>query len=193
MQRKLTDERAASAALLFSMDIRIAEDNEKEAIKAFYDAVIDGMADSPFNPRWEKGVYPSDAMIGDAIQNRELYIGKIESRIDSAMINKQRPNDGYRTIRWPTDAENDEAYIIHALGVLPSFSGRGIAKKMTAYAINYARRRGAKAMRLDVLEGNIPAEKAYTALGFRYVNTVMMFYEDTGWTEFKLFELPLRQ
>ena len=55
MQRKLTDERAASAALLFSMDIRIAEDNEKEAIKAFYDAVIDGMGRLPFQSPLGKG------------------------------------------------------------------------------------------------------------------------------------------
>lgn len=26
------------------------------------------------------------------------------------------------------------------------------------------------------------------ALGFRYVDTVRMFYEDTGWTDYRLFE-----
>ena len=42
--------------------------------------------------------------------------------------------------------------------------------------------------RLDVLEGNLPAEKSYVKVGFEYVGTVPMFYEDTGWTNYKAFE-----
>lgn len=42
--------------------------------------------------------------------------------------------------------------------------------------------------RLDVLGGNIPAEKAYTRMGFVYRGTINMFYEDTGWTGYRLFE-----
>ena len=44
------------------------------------------------------------------------------------------------------------------------------------------------AIRLDVLGGNIPAEKAYTRMGFVYRGTINMFYEDTGWTGYRLFE-----
>ena len=45
-----------------------------------------------------------------------------------------------------------------------------------------------KAIRLDIIEGNLPAEKAYTKFGFSYRETVKMFYDDTGWMDFKLFE-----
>ena len=75
--------------------------------------------------------------------------------------------------------------------VLPAFTGRGIAKDMVRYAIAMARGKNAKALRLDVLEGNTPAERAYTALGFRYAGTMRMFYEDIGWTAFRLFEYIL--
>ena len=55
-------------------------------------------------------------------------------------------------------------------------------------AIAMAREKGIKTVRLDVLEGNLPAEKAYGKVGFQYVDTVRMFYEDTGWTNYKLYE-----
>ncbi|HJC20253.1 MAG TPA: hypothetical protein H9707_00620 [Candidatus Butyricicoccus avicola] len=46
-------------------------------------------------------------------------------------------------------------------------------------------------MRLDVLAGNIPAERLYVGQGFRYVDTVEMFYADTGRTAFRLYEYAL--
>ena len=46
-------------------------------------------------------------------------------------------------------------------------------------------------MRLDVLEGNVPAERLYEGFGFRYLATMPMFYEDTGWTNYELYEYPL--
>lgn len=45
-----------------------------------------------------------------------------------------------------------------------------------------------KAIRLDVLEGNIPAENLYRGFGFQYMATLEMCYEDTGWINFKLYE-----
>ncbi len=42
-----------------------------------------------------------------------------------------------------------------------------------------------------VLGGNIPAERTYTKMGFKYLKTLSMFYEDTGWTDYMVFELIL--
>ena len=47
---------------------------------------------------------------------------------------------------------------------------------------------GIRAIRLDVLKGNLPAEKVYLKMGFRYVDTLPMYYEDTGITDYKAFE-----
>lgn len=78
--------------------------------------------------------------------------------------------------------------MIHVLGVHPAFANRGAAKQMVKKVIDTARENNVKTIRLDVLEGNIPAEKVYRKMGFRYVDTIPMFYEDTGWTDFRLFE-----
>jgi len=48
-------------------------------------------------------------------------------------------------------------------------------------------------LRLDVLSGNLPAEKLYLGLGFYRVSGARMFYPDTGWTEFDLYEFDLRE
>ena len=45
-----------------------------------------------------------------------------------------------------------------------------------------------KTVRLDILGTNIAAERLYTACGFRFVQAKDMFYEDTGWTEYKMYE-----
>ena len=51
--------------------------------------------------------------------------------------------------------------------------------------------RGMKAIRLDVLEGNLPAEKLYQKVGFQYAGSLNIFYEDTGWADFNLYEYSI--
>lgn len=47
---------------------------------------------------------------------------------------------------------------------------------------------GQKAVRLDVLVGNIPAKRLYESCGFEYRDKVTLFYEDTGVTDFEIYE-----
>lgn len=48
-----------------------------------------------------------------------------------------------------------------------------------------------KTIRLDILGTNSIAEKLYVKCGFRFVQAKPMFYEDTGWTEYKMYEKNL--
>ncbi len=74
------------------------------------------------------------------------------------------------------------------LGVHGDFAGRGLAKEMMRFALELAKTAGMKAVRLDVLRGNVPAEKLYEGEGFTYVDTIKLFYEDTGRVDFKMYE-----
>lgn len=60
-----------------------------------------------------------------------------------------------------------------------------------AKIFDFARESGKKAMRLDILATNTAAEKLYTSVGFRFVEAKELFYEDTGLTAYKMFELDL--
>lgn len=173
------------------MDIRPAKEQEFDAVRYFYHSLIDAMKDAQYRPGWKKGVYPSDAGLRKALAAAELFIGLEGDRIASAMIVNHDVNEGYLKASWPTEARPEEVMVIHALGVHPDFSGMGYAKELVAKAILTAKEQGRKAVRLDVLSGNIPAERLYTGMGFQYVDALRMYYEDTGWTQFKLFEYPL--
>lgn len=173
--------------------IRKAQLHEYERVRAFYYELIDRMEGAVYKPAWEKGVYPADEYLKESIDNGELYMGILdegrpEEQMIGAMILNHSTNEGYQQVKWPTKAEADEVTVIHALCVMPGFSGKGYAKAMVKEAISMARESQQKVIRLDVLYGNVPAEKLYTSVGFQYIATVPMYYEDTGWTDFLLYE-----
>ena len=116
--------------------------------------------------------------------DRGARVGYNRTYNRSCNLCRERRQNGERRSR----AADSELLVVHALGVHPQFSRRGIAGRMARHVIAMAAQNGIKTVRLDVLEGNLPPEKAYTKVGFRYVETARMFYEDTGWTNYKLYE-----
>ena len=55
---------------------------------------------------------------------------------------------------------------IHDVTVLADYRGQGISQAMLARVEQVARERGCCKLTLEVLEGNAPARKSYTKLGF---------------------------
>ena len=173
------------------MKIRVAGSNEFDAVRGFYHSLIDEMQDSPYLPGWEKDIYPDNEYLRAVIDRGELYVGELGDEIAAAMVLNHDCNESYASAVWPTQAMREEITMIHILGVHPRFAGRGLAKELVDWAIAQGGKEGQRAIRLDVLKGNLPAERLYQSKGFRYVDTIQMFYEDTGWMEFKLYEYPL--
>ena len=62
---------------------------------------------------------------------------------------------------------------------------------MMEEAVKIAEDMGLKALRLDVLEGKLPAERLYEKVGFQYAGSLNIFYEDTGWADFNLYEYEI--
>lgn len=170
------------------LQIRVANHDDYSRVRDFYYALIDGMKEAEYRPGWEKDIYPTQEILLQSIEDNQLYIGQIKEQIASCMVVNHAYNDGYKKIKWSIDAKDSEVFIIHLLGVHPMFSGQGLAKQMVQGVIEMAHQCNIKTIRLDVLLGNIPAEKVYTKMGFVYRDTIEMYYEDTGWTAFKLFE-----
>ena len=173
------------------LEIRKVKTEEIERIVNYYHNVIDAMEGSKYNPCWKKNIYPSDDYIKKAVEAQQLFVGLNEGRIATAMMLDNNPNPGYVDVDWQKEIPQHEAMVVHIFGVHPYFTGRGYAKKMLAYAIKYAKENGQKALRLDVLSGSVPAKRLYEKIGFKEIVTVDMFYEDTGWTKFDLYEYLL--
>lgn len=171
--------------------IELADEQEFTVVQGFYWKLIDEMQGSPYLPGWTKGIYPADDYLMQSLKKQELYVLRENGRIAAAMVLNHDCNEGYEGTSWQADTPAEEAMVIHALGVLPEFHRRGFARSMVREAIRLAKERNQKAIRLDVLDGNNPALKLYGEMGFQYRRTARMFYEDTGWTDYLLFELVL--
>ena len=173
------------------MEIITAAESQFADVRRFYHSLIDDMREAHMNITWIKDVYPSPDFLRESIRRREVYIGCQSGDIAAAMVLNHQYNEGYRDFPWRTEAKDTEIMVIHALGVHPRCGGKGCGREMVAKAISTAKGAGMKAIRLDVLSGNLPAKRLYTGCGFQYMQTVQMFYENTGTADFELYEYVL--
>lgn len=173
------------------MNIRNAAEQEFEVVRAFYHMMTDAMADAPYSPGWKKGIYPSDEDLLTALREQTLFVGTEGEEIVAVMVMNHACVEDYALATWQVDASPEEVTVLHMLGIHPSHRGKGLAKELVTWAIADARTRGQKAVRLDVLSGNLPAERLYPAVGFRWMGSFDMYYPDTGRTKYELYEYVL--
>lgn len=173
------------------MIIRAAAEEEFTTVRAFYHMMTDAMEHAPYSPGWKKGIYPSDEDLQDALRERTLFVGEEVGELVAVMVMNHACAEGYEKANWQVEATSDKVTVLHMLGIHPAYRGRGLAKELISWAITDAKQRGQKAIRLDVLEGNLPAERLYPTLGFQRMGTFLMYYPDTGWTNYVLYEYVL--
>lgn len=170
------------------LEVRQAVQEDMPAVLALYDGAIERFQTQTGNMGWRKGVYPAEADLQKAIRAGTLYVGELEGVLAAGMIVTQGTDQSYGDAPWRVDASDDETAVIHTLGVSPSFAGQSLGLRMVEGAIELARGKGWKALRLDVLDVNKPAHRLYLRAGFRYICTKEIFYESTGLASFLLYE-----
>lgn len=171
--------------------IRRAELSDFEEVISFYDRVIDDQKVLPYGPGWTKNVYPDHAMLKDKIASGAMFLGTDENEIISAMAVDSHVSEGYDLVPWSIPVQPGEAYEIHILAVRKEYGGRGIGRQMCSFAAEYAKSHGGRALHLDIVKGNLWAQKLYEKFGFRCVGEAELYYEDTGWHVFVMYEYPL--
>lgn len=173
------------------MTFQKAEINEFHLIKQFYWDLIDAMWEQNDTIGWKKGIYPTDLFLKRSLSRGELFALKESGRLSASVILNSDYNEGYEGVPWSLDCKKEEVLIPHALAVSAQLQGRGLGKKLVEEILKYAYAEKKRAIRLDILATNTAAEKLYTACGFQFVQAKTMYYEDTGWTEYKMYELNL--
>ena len=169
------------------MMIRKALPYEAQAVLDLYHSVIDGMANSPYKPKWQKGIYPTIDDISSAISNEELYIALSEdSAVLGAVILRHEPEAGYESVSWGLETQNYS--VVHLLAVSPAKQRSGIARALLDAARDAARENGSEAIRLDTLPYNTPAQRLYASFGFQYRGEMELYYTVTGNTAYKMYE-----
>jgi ribosomal protein S18 acetylase RimI-like enzyme len=107
------------------------------------------------------------------------------------MIVRQRDDDEYANVPWPSGLSGNEVSTVHLVAVHPSLRGKGVGAELVREAIRLSRAWCKRAVHLDVMLGNLAASRIYTAEGFAYVGNSEVFYEDTGTVELEMYELVL--
>ena len=126
----------------------------------------------PENPEWSVQTDELESL-GESSSNynRIWPIIKIVQFFSPAL------RDIYKGYVWEEDGQmagvsicnrriNTDNWYISAVGVLPEFRRRGIARKLVEASIELIRERGGKQALLDMIDGNLPAYKLYEKLGF---------------------------
>ena len=147
---------------------RWAVSGDIDHIKKMYYDVIDVMPQTVYFD-WEKGRWPSDEYLVSSIENKELYIGESGGEIVCAAILNHEYNEGYDEAPWQIDADENDTLMVHTLAVSPYYHGKGISVQFVRSIIEAAREKSLRAVRLDIIVGNVAAGKLYEKCGFKFI------------------------
>ena len=174
----------------YDMELIKCGSAQYEAVTGLYHRVTAYLQAHINYPRWDSA-HPSDKGVADAIEQGAQYACVYNGEIRGTVALSEDPEGDYDHAEWSADLRKGEYLVIHALAVHPGCSGKGIGGFMVEQCISIAKKKGYKALRLDVVPGNIPAERLYMSRGFAYTGTVDLHRDAVGIPLFDLYELLL--
>ena len=115
------------------LKVRRARADEFDQVLDFYTNMIGGRRGTEVDVCWEHDVHPSSAFLRAAAEAGEVYVGLVEDGegatcIASAMVLNGEGEAGYESVSWHVAAAPDEVLVVHVLGTLPAYHGRGFAR-----------------------------------------------------------------
>ena len=168
-----------------------ATEEDLDCIRAFYWKVIDSSEALAEILQWKKNLYPADSDWLDYIHKKEMYLIYEAERLVGAVALTSSQSDGYKQINWRLPAREEEVLVTHLLAVDPEQQGKGIATAALNEIVAIAKNRGKKALRLDAIETNVPAQRLYEKYGFKKCGWAKEYYESVGVAGFYFYEYDL--
>lgn len=173
------------------MKLKKVEMNDFNDIQKIYIDIIEKTTDMEKYACWKKGMHPTDAAIMEYIKSGSMYLYTSNAKIAGVLAVTMEQEEDYHEITWGIEAGDTEVAVIHILGVNSEYQKQGIGSQMIEEVLELARAQGKKAVRLDALTSNIPAQHMYQKNGFVYRGTRNQYAENTGWTDFYFYEYIL--
>ena len=162
-----------------------------ETVKNRYIDVISHTPGIKQHARWEYGRHPTEQGLRSYIENGEMYLLMLQESIAGMVAVVMSQGQEYEAVSWAENLENHEVATLHLLAVCPEYQGRSLSGLILDLAGELAKKHGKKALRLDVLESNLPAQRMYEKAGFVYRGKQRWYAENTGWADFLLYEKKL--
>lgn len=113
--------------------------------------------------QWDDS-YPNKEIISADIENGTLYAYVDNGAIAGILVLDENQSELYRDIQWAQ--EQGPHLIMHRLAVHPEVQGKGIARKLIAFAEEHARVSGYTSIRMDTYTKNTRALAIYPNLGY---------------------------
>ncbi len=168
--------------------IRKAGEDDLPALLRFYEDVCAAQADSAYSPQWHFGIYPAEDDLAAHIASGAMYLGLAGARVAAAGVLTAGDDPLYSDAAWKEKAAPEETACLHLFAVHADFRGQGVSGGMLEALLDAARAGGKRLLRLDVVKGNLPAEKLYLRHSFYFAEEREVFYEDTGLIRVRLYE-----
>ncbi len=172
------------------MELLKADLSDFERIKSFYKNLCENTVGIEKYARWIYGVYPTDEIIKNYIESGEMFYSEENGLIISALALTCQ-NADYHNVAWSRQFNDEEVTVIHLLGVSPEHQKSGLARFAVRAIIEKSKKAEKKSVRLDALMSNKPAQRLYEKSGFIKRDKKRWYAENTGTTEFLLYELIL--
>lgn len=148
------------------MDLRLAEKSDLPQLKTMYKKAIDHMNENNIQI-WDE-IYPCE-FFQDDIKNKSLYILTEDHNVVAAFALCES-NAGEDHLKWKNVKE--KALYIDRLGVNVNYLRKGIGRLMLKNAMELAKQKDAKYLRLLVVYINKPAINLYLKNGFKRVDGI---------------------
>ena len=143
------------------MNLRLANINDLPQLKDVFEKIIHNMNKNNIQI-WDE-IYPCE-FFSDDIENNRLYVLVEDNEIVSAFALCDS-NAGEDYVKW--ESKHDKALYIDRFGVNVNYMRKGIGSIALKGAIELARDKGAKYLRLFVVDINEPAINLYIKNGFK--------------------------
>lgn len=173
------------------MQLIKASEQDFDRVKAAYLDIALNTPDMEKYARYDYGKHPKEEDIRAYIDAGYMYLFLDGQNIAGAAAITWHQGAEYHPVKWQIDAADDEVMVLHLLGIVPAYQRRGTGSAMIRQALQMAQEKSLKACRLDTLESNLPAQRLYEKLGFKYCGSRHWYADNTGWTDFYLYEYVL--
>ena len=157
-------------------------------VTVFYHKAVEYLQTHINYPFWSSE-HPSDESIKEAVERGEQYICVDNEEIVGALLLSEDPDGDYDAGYWSRELKRGEYLSVHVLAVSSECYKSGVGSFMVGECISIARSSGYKAVRLDIVPTNTPAERLYKKCGFVYAGTVDLNRPTAPIPLFDLYEL----
>jgi ribosomal protein S18 acetylase RimI-like enzyme len=145
-----------------SSEIRRARKDEMDEIMELIAKCVQVMQ-AGGSDQWDEH-YPNREIISLDIERGSLWVCEENNAVAGILVLDEHQSEQYEEIEW-TEKQGPHL-IMHRLAVHPEVQGKGIARRLSTYAEEYARQNGYSSIRLDTYAKNTRALALYPKLGY---------------------------